>query len=341
MRKATETLLRQWAVLQLLPRAPRKIDTATLRRMLGERGHGIGQRTLQRDLLALMRVFPLVCDDRSKPFGWSWMRDAPTFDLPGMDPQAALTFHLVGHHLRHLLPVSTARHLAPHVRRAAEVLGALTPPGLGEWPAKVRVVPQGLPLTPPEVSDAVLETVYDALLRERRFVASYQRRGHSEPRSYEVHPLGLVVRSGIFYLICCLGEHQDPRQLLLHRMRAAELLDVPRRPAPGFDLDAYVAAGHLGFLLHGEPVDLRLRVHPAFAVTLRETPLRPEQTLVEQPDGHWVLGARIPDTQQLRTWLLGHGPLVEVLGPPELRQWMGAELRRAAGAYGGRKGSGG
>ena len=333
MRKTTDTLLRQWTLLQLVPRAPRKVDTATLKRQLAERGYEVGQRSLQRDLLALALVFPLLCDDRSKPYGWSWMREAPAFDLPGMDPQAALAFHLVGDHLEHLLPLSTARHLGPHVRRAGQVLQALTPPGLGEWPAKVRVVPQGLPLTPPAVPEDVLETVYDALLRERCFVARYLRRGDTEERVYEVHPLGLVVRAGIFYLICCLNDHTDPRQLLLHRMLSAEPVDQPRRCPQDFDLDRYIAAGQLGFLLHGEQVDLRLRVHPAFAVTLRETPLRPDQEFTEGPDGHWVLEARVPDTRQLRCWLLSHGWLVEVLGPPELRACMGAELGRAVEAY--------
>lgn len=30
--------------------------------------------------------FPLVADERSKPFAWSWDRDAESFDLPGMTP---------------------------------------------------------------------------------------------------------------------------------------------------------------------------------------------------------------------------------------------------------------
>ncbi|MDQ6970326.1 MAG: hypothetical protein Q9M16_07445 [Mariprofundus sp.] len=32
--------------------------------------------------MAFSDIFPLVCDDRSKPYGWSWMADGSVMDIP-------------------------------------------------------------------------------------------------------------------------------------------------------------------------------------------------------------------------------------------------------------------
>jgi len=64
-----DTIYRQWLTLQAIPRAPRKIDGATLERILAERGFDIHRRSIQRDLMALSFVFPLVCDDCPKSYG--------------------------------------------------------------------------------------------------------------------------------------------------------------------------------------------------------------------------------------------------------------------------------
>ncbi len=66
------TIVRQWHLLALLPKGPRRIDTATLEARLRGRGLDVHRRTIQRDLVELAAVFPIVSDDRSKPYGWRW-----------------------------------------------------------------------------------------------------------------------------------------------------------------------------------------------------------------------------------------------------------------------------
>lgn len=75
-------LIRQWWILTLLPRPPQKIDTATLLAKLRERGVVTHRRTVQRDLIELAVVFPIVADERSKPYGWRWAEDTrPTMPV--------------------------------------------------------------------------------------------------------------------------------------------------------------------------------------------------------------------------------------------------------------------
>jgi predicted DNA-binding transcriptional regulator YafY len=68
-----DNFLRYLMLLREIPRAPKRVDTATLARRLEDRGIGVTRRTLQRDLERLSATFPLACDDATKPYGWSWV----------------------------------------------------------------------------------------------------------------------------------------------------------------------------------------------------------------------------------------------------------------------------
>lgn len=70
-------LMRQWLVLAMVPKAPRRVDATSIAASLAARGLTINLRTVQRDLIELASVFPIVADERSKPYGWRWSGEAP------------------------------------------------------------------------------------------------------------------------------------------------------------------------------------------------------------------------------------------------------------------------
>ena len=329
-----DTILRHWQMLRLVPRAPRKASTAMIEAALADRGFDIDRRSIQRDLMKLSAVFPLECDNRTKPFGWSWSREAAPFDMPGLDLHTALAFRLADQHLRHLLPSTTRAYLAPHFDRAAAVLDELRGGGLGSWPDVVAIVPQGLPLQAPEVDRDVLEAVHTALLRELRLHVRYRRRGETAVREYDASPLGLVYRSAVAYLVCTLREYDDVKQLVLHRMVGAEVLDRPRHEPPaGFDLPTYIRGGGFDFPLSDATFELRALFDAQAGAALAETPLSADQQLTTAEDGRLLLTATVMDTNQIRAWLRGYGAYVEVLAPEVLRAEMTATARALAERY--------
>jgi predicted DNA-binding transcriptional regulator YafY len=321
-------------MLSLIPRHPKKVDAATLQKGLEDQGYGVSRRTIQRDLQELSAQFPLHSDERSKPFGWQWMEDAKVMDIPGMEPAAALAFRLAEAYLKPLLPRSTLHYLDPHFRRAGEVLAGVKSAGIGMWPKKVRVISRGPTLHVPEVNPEVQEIVYQALFDERRFEARYRSREASRPADYEVNPLGLVFRQGITYLVCTIDDFDDIRQLALHRMSSARLLDSRRHAPAGFDLDKYIQKGEFSYPVSGTRIRLRALLDSGAAIHLHETRLSPDQKLKKSPDGRVLLQATVLDTLELRWWLLGFGDGVEVLGPKKLR----LEFQRIASSMAGRYG---
>jgi predicted DNA-binding transcriptional regulator YafY len=328
-----ETLLRQWQTLRMIPRHPRKITATVLCASLNQDGYVIGKRTVERDLQSLAMVFPLVSDERSRPYGWCWQKDAPAFDLPGISNSEAITLLLAREHLRTLLPTSTIAQLQPYFALAEQKLTALEQhSGIAGWQHKVRVIPATQPLLAPKIDEAVQATLHEALLHERQCHLTYQKREATKSESYPVHALGLVQRGQILYLVCTIKTYPQIRLLALHRILAAELLNEAITSPADFDLDAYIATGALGWFPK-ETIPLKAIFTAEVAAHLYETPLSEDQMMTALPDGRIQLTATVQETLQLRWWLQGFGDAVEVLKPLHLRKQIAENVQHLAERY--------
>jgi len=319
----SDTLLRQWELLRSIPRAPRKIDVATMMSKLQSAGYPTTKRSIQRDLNSLSRVFPLISDDpgAGAAHGWSWDAKAEAFDLPAMDGPTALTMRMIEQFISTLLPPAICDLLGPQFKRAKAVLDLNPANPLKVWTDCVRVVPREMRLLPPKCSNDAVKVIYDALLAGKRFTAQYRSRAAEtdEIKSYEVSPLGLVARGNLFYLVCTLWDYQDIRQLALHRVLDASLTDKTVLRPKGFDLDKYIEQGEFQYPV-GEMIQLKLKMNRSAAAHLYETPLSEDQTIEILDADHVIVTATVRDTAQLEWWILGFGSAARVIKPSNLWQ---------------------
>jgi hypothetical protein len=314
----SDTLLRQLEMLRLIPRLPRKIVTSTLKSRLADSGYDIDLRTIQRDLLKLSDILPLVADN-AKPQGWSWQATAPAQDFPALDQQTALTFRLVESYMQHLLPISTLNYLNPWFRAAHGVLEKQGN-GLAHWPEKIRVLPRGLSQKTPVIDHEVEDAVYQAVLQERQLEITYSKYEDQELKSYVVHPLALVVRDRVIYLVCVFEGYSDPRQLALHRMKTAVIREEPLTRPKGFSIDVYINEGEFGIVVDPHPILLKAKFSQHVAIHLRESPISDDQVIKDVDDENVMLRATVSNTLELRLWLKSFGDEVEVISPADLRQ---------------------
>lgn len=309
-----DTLLRQWAMLRLIPRYPRKIDTAALKHGLETLGYEINVRTIQRDLNKLSIVLPLG-SDQSKPQGWWWQADAGVLDVPGLEPQSALVFKMAEQHLSRILPSATLNALAPWFKAANGILEN-NPTNTGKWLDKVRIIPKGQPLLPPVVNSEVQAVVYQALFESRKLSIIYLPHRSSAAHDFVVNTIALVQRDHLIYLVCTLGESVKTKLLVMHRIQSAKLLDMPSETPPDFDLDAYIAEGGLGYQV-GKPIELVAEISSSVASILTETPLSLDQSLSELGTGQTRLTATVANTKELRAWLRNLGRHIRVKSPSD------------------------
>jgi len=314
----SETLMRQWQMLKMIPRHPSKVSPDELVHRLAESGFNVYARKIQRDLVFLSELFPIDCDKRNKPYGWYWSTDVHAMDVPGMGSHTALAFFLAEQHLAPLLPNSTSRQLQPHFKTAAKVLDS-THSGKAGWRDKVRVLHSGPDLQTPAIDPDVQYQVYDALLHNRKLQIQYVPKQEQDPKQYEINPLGLVFKDSMSYLVCSMWDYADIRLLTLHRMIAAKALDIPASSPEGFDLDSYIASGELHFAVGGD-IKLKALISSNLAFHLGERPISDDQVIESQEDDIMLLHATVQDTNELHWWLLAFGDQVEVLEPVELRE---------------------
>ncbi|QNA88134.1 WYL domain-containing protein [Massilia sp. Dwa41.01b] len=328
------SLLRQWHMLRMVPRAPQQVSAKELCERLDAAGFPVAKRTVERDLQELSTVFPIAVDDGARPYGWSWLRDASSFDLPGLTLPEALTLTLVEQHLRHHLPPSAVDALGPHFQSAARALSAVDGTAAPRaWLDKVRSIEPLQPLLAPLMDEACQRTVYLALMHDRQLKLHYRKRDTDTPTVYpSVHPLAVVQRGGLVYLVCMFAGYEDVRTLALHRVQQAEALYEPARRKPGFDIDDYIASGQFG-VIAGEPIALRAVFTRAAGEHLFETPLSADQVLTLDEQGRLQLAATVPHTRALLWWLLGFGDGVVIQEPASLREEIAGIARRMAAAY--------
>lgn len=227
----SETSIRHLQTLRLIPREPRKVSSTQIRNRLAELGFSVTHRTVQRDLQRLSAMFPLICDERELPHGWSWKGDGALIELPHMDPPTALTFRLVEEHLGDMLPKGVVKHLEPHFLQARRALSTAG----GDWRSGVSASAscRGIsPCTRRRFSPPWWRCSIRELLEGRCLEATYVPRS-GDPRQYRVNPLGLAFRDAVAYLVASLWDYPDVLPLALHRFQAARLLDAPARTPEG------------------------------------------------------------------------------------------------------------
>lgn len=328
-----ETLKRQWQLLRMVPHYPAKITATDMLRKLESEQFTASKRTVERDLQALSTVFPLMLDDRSRPFGWSWQADVRNLYVPGFSDSEALTFAMVEQHLKSLMPASTLSQLQPYFTSASKHLNDIPQSErIRSWLDKVRTVPPAQPLLPSPINAEVQQTVYGALLADRQLDIQYLKRGGDELLEYRIHPLAVVQRGPVTYLCCRVNGAERLRTFALHRIQSARALDEQAEIPAGFSIDEVIASGEFGFGI-GKQIRLEAIFRNGAGDHLYETPISTDQTLKELKDGNLKLKANVADTQQLVWWLLGLGDGVEVLKPMALRKTMAAAIENMSKIY--------
>lgn len=314
-----DTTLRHLKLLECIPRFPFKKTPQEIKEILENRGFDISVRSIQRDLVKLSSVLPLISDERNKPFGWSWVRNAPDFG-PAMDPIEALSLSLAHQYLEPLMPGQSFRRVKIFFDRADSILRASSKSKIKKWRERVRVVPQWQRLISPKINEQAQSAIYDALLEGNQLKVNYKKRGASQAETRVVNPLGIVLQGTVHRLICTMAEDPDNvRHLPVHRFKRAEWNGLKSKEPKNFEMDSYIEEQRIGFLLSNKPINLEVLFGASSGFHLTETPVSVDQALIQLENGKFLLKASLANTEQLRWWLLGFGDRVEVLKPKSLR----------------------
>lgn len=251
--------------------------------------------------------------------------------MPGLDVADALSLRLIEEYLKPLLPASLLSALAPRFEAAERKLAQLSKTNtVAGWTDKIRVVPPTMPLLAPAVDEGVLQVIQQALLDEAQIECRYRSIDGRES-AQRLHPLALVQRGPVGYLVATAFSYADPRLYALHRFRAAEIIDEPIVRPGSFNVDSYIAMGAMQFG-NGKMLRLKANINEELAAYLAETPLAEDMVIKEREDD-FLVTATVPDSWQLRWWILSQGSAIEVVSPKGLRKEVIDEVRDVYSIY--------
>lgn len=327
-----ETVLRYLAMAQAVPQEPHRRTANDVVRRLKNEGFKCDKRTVERDLWKLMSVFHYEWTTEGRTNYWYYPRDTRSlFEVPGMNTACALALALSQDYLRPLLPPATLDLAKSYFQRAETVLEEAVQEKFSAWRKRICVITPGPGLKHPKVSPIVQAAVYDAVLCSQQLEVDYLARGASEAAKMTLHPQGLVVRDGVIYLVACAWDYTDLRHYALHRIRKAQVQDGRARAAADLDFAAYVESA-FRYPVSPERINLQLSVEAGLVTHLEERPLSADQKIMADGENAIVV-ATVPDTDELRWWLLGFGAQVEVLKPRSLRNDMARTAEQMSARY--------
>jgi len=315
-----ETSIRLIKLLTYIPKYPAKRSLSNFKEHLESLGYEVTDRTIQRDLLKLEKYFPLLCDDRNPPYGWSWQEDAKEINLSAMDKVEALSLSLAEKYLEPLMPIENYERIRNLFDRANNTLESSEQSQLKKWRDRVRVLPQSQRLEPPLINQEVQSNIYDALLNGEQLDVQYLKANSKLAKKRTVNPLGIVLMGIVHRLICTMDpDFKIIRHLPLHRFKTANANGETSIEPEDFDIDDYLDKESLSFLRTEKKIKIELLFRGNTGFHLSETPVSKDQKYKEEKNGKIRISGTVADTEQLRWWILGFGENVEVIKPKALR----------------------
>jgi predicted DNA-binding transcriptional regulator YafY len=179
--------------------------------------------------------------------------------------------------------------------------------------------------------DATLDTIVWCLVHERRMRVDYGGL-LGAGKSHDFEPYTLLMYRGGLYVVGRSHRGRKIIALAVERMRAVERLPSRFDYPSGYTPEKHTE-GIFG-LIEGPETSVELLItNPETHAYLASRRLHPSQRFRARKGGGWVLSLTVRGTAELRYWILGLGPHVEVLKPATLRAEIKGMLERAVAAY--------
>ena len=272
----------------------------------------VSVKTARRDLEALSMAGIPVYSQPGRHGGWQLIGGART-DLSGLNADEARTLFLVAGPSAAVTPdAKTAlrklvQALPETFRTAAEAAASAVVLDPARWGGTAPRLPDHL--------DTLRRAVIDGVQVRLGY---YDRQGTESERM--VHPLGLVEKASVWYLVA--GTERGQRTFRLSRIRSIDVTDQPAHRPADFDLAA--AWDEIVTTVEEQRASTTavVRVGRWGLWGLRSSFATHCHVIGEPDEDHVDVEVGAPSAERIARQLAGWGDALEVLGPPEVRDEM-------------------
>ena len=317
-------VIRQWKILKTIE-AGRFIGSAQL-----AAEHGVTERTIRRDVEALQEAgFPLYDDRADGRKVWRLVEGYRQKLVQGFTLSELAALYFSRNMLSFLGRAPFGQDLEGAFVKIREALPQKSLPFLSRIQDLFSARPD--PWKDYSKKQDVIAALIDAILHQRQARIAYYSFNSRRTKSYEIDPYRLVYYRGGLYLYARAHEYQEIRTFAVERVQQVEVREAGFEMPADFSPSDYArsAFGIFG----GRAQTIELRFAAAIAGYVRERTWHESQSLADEPDGGVRLTLEVAPSFDLKAWIKGFLPQVEVLRPQALRDEIAHELEAARAAF--------
>lgn len=288
----------------------------------------VSERTIYRDMDALSGAGIPVVAERGLGGGWELLEDYQT-NLTGLNLTEVQALFL--NQPAHLLAdLGLDKAAAAAVLKLLASLPAMQRRDAEYIRQRIHLDVTGWHQTKEDLS--ALPPLQEALWQERKLRLIYQR-GAGESVARLVDPLGLVAKGNVWYLVAAV--EGKLRTYRVSRVQEASVTTERSSRPPDFDLAAYWAQSLAEFVANLPRYPVTVRLDPAILPWLRAVIRSARLELLGPPeaDGWQKANMQFDVIEEACLYLLGCGPHIEVLEPPELREMVIRQAQAVVAFY--------
>lgn len=251
------------------------------------------------------------------------------FELPGVwfDSSEVFALLMMLHLIEGVQPGLLEDHVGPLKMRLRSMLAEGTKSAV-PIERKVKLIH----FAPRAVESKHFQVIAGALLAGKRLWLMYWNRDKQEQTERTISPQQLVRYRENWLLDAWCHNKDALRSFALEAIREVRVLEAAAIEVSQADMDAHFRGGY-GIFAGPARHRARLKFTPARAQWVAKERWHPGQTFEWLEDGSYVLEVPYSIDQELVMDLLRHGPEVEVLEPPDLREKVYSALCAAAERY--------
>jgi predicted DNA-binding transcriptional regulator YafY len=284
----------------------------------------VSPATFKRDLEYLRDrlAAPIVWDREQRGYRYQVEDGDEQFQLPGLwfntsEIQALLSMDAL---LANLQPGVLSRHIEP-LRSRIRMLLDEGDHSVDEVARRIRIVP----LAAKAYRSENFEALCQALLSRRRIDMTYYSRVTDSSSRRSVSPQRLIYYRDNWYLDAWCHLRKGLRSFSIDAIQQLAIVAEAALEVDEDELNRELESGY-GIFSGAATREAVLRFSPQLARWVSRETWHPEQRSEYDSDGYYLL--RVPYSQdtELVMDILKHGPEVEVLEPPQLREKVAARI---------------
>jgi predicted DNA-binding transcriptional regulator YafY len=317
-------VIRQWKILKTIE-AGRFIGSAQL-----AAEHGVTERTIRRDVEALQEAgFPLYDDRADGRKVWRLVEGYRQKLVQGFTLSELAALYFSRNMLSFLGRAPFGQDLEGAFAKIREALPQKSLPFLSRIQDLFSARPD--PWKDYSKKQDVIAALIDGILHQRQARIAYYSFNSRRTKSYEIDPYRLVYYRGGLYLYARAHEYQEIRTFAVERVQQVEVREAGFEMPADFSPTDYArsAFGIFG----GRAQTIELRFAAEIAGYVRERTWHESQSLADEPGGGVRLTLEVAPSFDLKAWIKGFLPHVEVVRPQSLREEIARELAASRAAF--------